>query len=62
MIQIHRIKCGNANCYVLEENGNAVLVDTGKTAHRKEIEETIKQKTSGLTIKLIILTHAHFDH
>lgn len=27
MIKIHRIKCGNGNCYVLEENGNAVLVD-----------------------------------
>lgn len=62
MIQIHRIKCGNANCYVLEENGYAVLVDTGKTVHRKEIEEKIKQKTSGLAIKLIVLTHAHFDH
>ncbi len=23
MIQIHRIKCGNGNCYVLEENKNA---------------------------------------
>lgn len=62
MIQIHRIKCGKGNCYVLEENGNAILVDTGKTGHRKEIEEKIRQKTSGLAIKLIVLTHAHFDH
>lgn len=62
MIQIHRIKCGNANCYVLEEDGNAILVDTGKIGHRKEIEEKIRQKTSGLAIKLIVLTHAHFDH
>lgn len=58
MIQIHRIICGNVNCYVLEENGNAVLVDTGKTEHRKELEE----KLCGFPIKLIVLTHAHFDH
>ncbi|MDE7478017.1 MAG: MBL fold metallo-hydrolase [Lachnospiraceae bacterium] len=58
MIHIHRIKCGNANCYILEENESAVLVDTGKIEHRKEIEKKINR----FPIKLIILTHAHFDH
>lgn len=58
MIKIHRIKCGNGNCYVLEENGNAVLVDTGRIEHQKMIEEKIRL----FPVKLIILTHAHFDH
>lgn len=58
MIYIHRIICGNGNCYVLEENGNAILVDTGKTEYRKEIENKIAQ----FPVKLIVLTHAHFDH
>lgn len=58
MIKIHRIKCGNGNCYVLEENGNAVLVDTGGIGYRKKIEEKIRS----FRIKFIILTHAHFDH
>lgn len=49
MIQIHRIKCGNANCYVLEENGNAILADTGKIVHQKEIEE----KLVGFPIRLM---------
>ena len=58
MIKIHRIKCGNGNCYVLEENGNAVLVDTGGIAYQKTIEEKIRS----FPIKLILLTHAQFDH
>lgn len=58
MIKIHRIKCGNGNCYVLEENGNAVLVDTGRIEYQKMIEEKIRL----FPVKLIILTHAHFDH
>ncbi len=58
MINIHRIQCGNGNCYVLEENGSAVLVDTGKIEYQKELEDKIKK----FPIKLIVLTHAHFDH
>lgn len=26
--KIQRIKCGNVNCNIIGENGNAVLVDT----------------------------------
>lgn len=58
MIDIHRIRCGNGNCYVLEENGNAVLADTGKIEYRKEIEERIRK----FPVRLIVLSHAHFDH
>lgn len=57
-MDIYRVKCGNGNCYVLEENGSAVLVDTGRTEYRKAIEEKIKR----FPVKLIVLTHGHFDH
>lgn len=57
-MDIYRVKCGNGNCYVLEENGSAVLVDTGRIEYRKAIEEKIKS----FPIKLIVLTHGHFDH
>ena len=57
-MDIYRVKCGNGNCYVLEEKGRAVLVDTGTIEYRKAIEEKIKR----FPIKLIVLTHGHFDH
>ena len=57
-MDIYRVKCGNGNCYVLEEKGSAVLVDTGTIEYRKAIEEKIKR----FPIKLIVLTHGHFDH
>lgn len=31
MTKIQRIKCSDVNCYIVEKNGNVVLVDTGKT-------------------------------
>ena len=58
MIEVHRIPCGNGNCYILEEKGNAVLVDTGKIEYQQKIEKQIRS----FPVKLIVLTHAHFDH
>ena len=48
------------NCYVIadEETKNAVLFDAADNAEK--ILTFIKKK--GLTLKKIILTHAHFDH
>lgn len=58
MIKIQRIKCGNGNCYIVEENGNAVLVDTARTKYRDKILSTCYKAN----IRLIILTHTHMDH
>ncbi|MBD5435959.1 MAG: MBL fold metallo-hydrolase [Treponema sp.] len=58
MTNIRRIKCGNGNCYILEENGNAILVDTARTKYRENIL-SVCRKTN---IRLIVLTHAHMDH
>lgn len=30
MSEIHRIKCGNVNCYIIENGTNGILVDAGK--------------------------------
>lgn len=58
LTNIRRIKCGNGNCYILEENGNAILVDTARTKYREKILSACR-KTK---IRLIVLTHAHMDH
>lgn len=58
MCEIHRIKCGNVNCYILKNGSSAILVDTGKKEHLKQVLEACK----AFRVKLIVLTHAHFDH
>ena len=58
MSKIHRIKCGNVNCYIVESGTNGILVDTGK----KEFVDKVIEACRGYNIRLIVLTHAHFDH
>lgn len=58
MSEIHRIKCGSGNCFIIENGTNGILVDTGK----KEFADRIIEVCKLYHVKLIILTHAHFDH
>lgn len=58
MIKIRRIKCGNGNCYIAEENGNAILIDTARAKYR----EKILSACGNANVKLIVLTHGHIDH
>ncbi len=58
MNEIHRIKCGNGNCYIIENGTSGILVDTGK---REYLNQVVKACES-YHVKLIVLTHAHFDH
>lgn len=46
------------NCYILTHNGEAAVVDPGAEPDRviNEIEK------SGATLRMILLTHGHFDH
>lgn len=56
--EIHRIKCGNVNCYIVENGTNGILVDTGK----KEFINRVMEQCKYYHVKLIVLTHGHFDH
>lgn len=58
MSEIHRIKCGNGNCYIVENGTAGILVDTGKREYLNQVMAACK----AYPIKLIVLTHAHFDH
>lgn len=58
MVEIHRIAGGNVNCYIVAENGNAILIDTG----RKKYREKILKKCRDFHVNLIVLTHGHMDH
>ena len=58
MIKVQCLKCGNVNCYIIEENGNAVLVDTARLKYKDKVLEACREAN----IRLIILTHTHMDH
>jgi len=58
MAEIHHIKCGTDNCYLVNEGENAILFDTGSAAGLEQvIAECSKYK-----MKLIVISHPHFDH
>lgn len=57
---IHRIQCGalQSNAYLIERQGNAVLIDCGGDG-AEILSFATKNK---LNIKAILLTHGHIDH
>ncbi|KAE9629463.1 MBL fold metallo-hydrolase [Defluviitalea raffinosedens] len=55
---VQRVKCGNGNYYIVSEGDSAILIDTGKKEYLYAVLEACKP----YKMKLIVLTHAHFDH
>jgi len=58
MNKVHRLQCGNGNCYIIENGAGGILVDTGK----KEFLDRVRSACQTYSVRLIVLTHAHFDH
>lgn len=60
---VHRISLVNVSAYLIYRPGEAILVDTGNAGSEQKILDHIWEL--GLEppmLKLVILTHAHFDH
>jgi len=55
---IERLKFGYANCYLLSGEGGSILIDTCNYKDGPGIMKRIE----GKNVKLILLTHGHFDH
>lgn len=53
-----RLKFGYANCYLLSGEGGSILIDTCNYNNGSGILKRVKDKN----VKLILLTHGHFDH
>jgi hydroxyacylglutathione hydrolase len=61
--RIETIQAGGANVYLIANGGQSILVDAGNKGAASKILEELRQ--SGLEpedVKLIILTHTHYDH
>lgn len=62
-ISIKRISFGHANCYLVKQNGNYILIDTEMPGYsRRLITELEKEGVNGENLKLVFLTHGHVDH
>ena len=55
---VRRIKISYANCYLLSGEKGAILIDSCNYKDGPKILKRIKDKN----VKLILLTHGHFDH
>jgi len=56
-------RLGRVNCYLLEIDAGHVLIDTGGSNRRAELEKELE--SAGCTpgsLNLIVLTHGDFDH
>ncbi len=58
MAEIKRIKGGTDNCYLVIDGGKAILVDT---ASKQNLDQVVAE-CDKYEMKLIVLTHVHFDH
>jgi len=56
-------KLGSVNCYLVETEASYVLIDTGCSKNRTDLERELE--SAGCKpgdLKLIVLTHGDFDH
>lgn len=56
-------RIGDVNCYLIDSGKGFVLIDTGSTSRRADLEsKLIAAGCSSGDLKLIALTHGDFDH
>ncbi|MBC8335871.1 MAG: MBL fold metallo-hydrolase [Anaerolineales bacterium] len=56
-------KLGRVNCYLLKNDSDYILIDTGSSNQQAELEEALENEgCMPGNLKLIILTHGDFDH
>jgi hydroxyacylglutathione hydrolase len=61
--EIKTISFGGVNCYLLINDIGLVLIDTGFSKNRVDVERELENAgCTPETLKLILLTHGDFDH
>ena len=60
---LHRISLGGVAAYLLFKPGEGILVDSGRQGSEEKIlQEMARKGLQPTDLKLLILTHAHYDH
>jgi hydroxyacylglutathione hydrolase len=63
MARVHKIRMGFSNAYLVQGKADFVLVDAGHSNRARVFSQYLeKQGISPGQIKLIVITHVHFDH
>jgi len=63
MNEITIIALKNVNCYLIKFNEGYILIDTGYTQNRTQVQEEIERlDCKPGALKLILITHGDFDH
>ena len=61
--RVHAIRSGTSNAYLLTGSTGTILIDTGSSTDITRFVELLAQAGTRIQdIKLLILTHAHYDH
>lgn len=61
--KLHRIGLGNVSSYLIYRSGEAILVDCGNGGSETRILDALTRLGLGPEmLKLLVLTHSHFDH
>ena len=56
-------KLGSVNCYLINNGSSYILIDTGSSNRRSELEQELENAgCKPGNLKLIVLTHGDFDH
>jgi hydroxyacylglutathione hydrolase len=56
-------RLGSVNCYLVEAGTGHILIDTGCSNRRAELEKELESAgCNAANLKLIVLTHGDFDH
>ena len=54
---------GSVNCYLLQGEAGFILIDTGISKNRPQLEQALEAAGCGVgALKLVVLTHGDFDH
>lgn len=61
MINIHPIRCGLAYAFLIEQENGLFLVDSGSPGQEESVLNQMDQLGRS-DLKLIWITHAHYDH
>ena len=59
--RIHPLSCGLGYAFLIETNQGLLLIDSGSPGHEQKALERMR-KLGRADLKLIWITHAHYDH
>jgi hydroxyacylglutathione hydrolase len=63
MTEIFGVKLGAGKAYLLRDKDGCVLIDTGSPGCEQKLFSLLKKEKIALSdIKLIVITHVHYDH